>query len=416
MGTGGGPLPPDPEDEQQQEEQEEQEEQQEPLQRTVTLTLQVDLEDLTDQNQTQIRDQITNLINSLGGSDPTFDDFEAGSTKITVTSATPFNVTRLKDAIKASDNSITITYTHTDGTTRSTFITNIGDENTEDEPVEYDNDIIIVKTDNTKIYGVVGNDGIVTRKIINDLIGNTEEDRNTIQCVLFGGKTTGMADGDTTQQFVPGGNPPIQTLPNDDVIFPFCTNLHTINFGNVTKVGDYAFYGCNTLTQIDFKSVNTIGEGSFTECESLVNIDFKNVKEIGGTAFANCKEIVSIDLKNVNEISLGSFFGCTGLREVNIGLVEVIPGQTFWFCGGIEIVRVNKNLTGPVGQFAFDGSPVVTEDNEANPFLLANGINAISFEGNNGEFSNKSIGDNSGDLMLVDYPPDTNYKRVTIRP
>ena len=275
MGTGGGP-PPDPEDEQQQEEQEEEEE---PLQRTVTLTLQVDLEDLTDENQTQIRDQITNLINSLGGSDPTFDDFEAGSTKITVTSATPFNVTRLKDAIKASDNSITITYTHTDGTTRSTFITNIGDENTEDEPVEYDNDIIIVKTDNRKFYGVVGDDGIVTRQIINELIGDTEEDRNTIQCVLFGGKTTGMADGDTTTDFIDGR---ITTLPNDDVIFPFCTNLHTINFGNVNKVGDYAFYGCNALTQIDFKSVNTIGEGSFTECESLVNIDFKNVKEIGG--------------------------------------------------------------------------------------------------------------------------------------
>ena len=140
------------------------------------------------------------------------------------------------------------------------------------------------------------------------------------------------------------------------------------------------------------------------------------LKKLGGTAFANCKEIVSIDLKNVNEISLGSFFGCTGLREVNIGLVEVIPGQTFWFCGGIEIVRVNKNLTGPVGQFAFDGSPVVTEDNEANPFLLANGINAISFEGNNDEFSNKSIGDNPGDLIFVDYLPDTNYKRVTVRP
>ena len=57
--------------------------------------------------------------------------------------------------------------------------------------------------------------------------------------------------------------------------------------GNITSIGDSAFYGCKNLKEFTIpNTVNRIGAFAFYECNSLSQIKVPNtVKEIGGYAF-----------------------------------------------------------------------------------------------------------------------------------
>lgn len=60
--------------------------------------------------------------------------------------------------------------------------------------------------------------------------------------------------------------------------------------GDVTSIGDHAFYGCASLTGISIPdAVTTIGDSAFQGCSSLTSLVFpKNVSNIGRFAFRGC--------------------------------------------------------------------------------------------------------------------------------
>ena len=465
MGTGGGPTLAEPFVEPEPEPDVEPEP--ELLRQTITLTLEVELEELSDDNQEEIRNQITDMLNDLGGTDLLFEPFESGSTVVKLSSATPVSNDQIKSKINHPDDPMTITYT-VENEEKTTFFTKLGDD-----PMEYDHDIIIIKTDNTKEKGSVGEDGIVTRAIINDMIGETEDERNTIQSVLFGGKCIKIENNpDRDEDPTKAWN---FNLING--VFSKCANLtsvyfgkveyighdsfalsgiKTLNyFGNVNHIGKLAFFYCGqllsvsfpnreitidflsfkgnpSLIKIDFGGIKTVYNGSFSSCQGLVNIDFKNVetidkfafdksyniesidfknvKTIGERAFVDCKNIVSLDLKNVETLGMSVFLHASGIETVNLGLVNKINNLTFNMCNSLKTIRVNRQLTEVVGDNAFNECPVV-DGTEEHPFLIHKDIPNISFGTNNGNFSNLSTVDNGG-LEFIDY--DTNYKRVVL--
>ena len=289
---------------------------------TITLTLQVELEELSDDNQEEIRNQITDLINDLLGTDLLFEPFESGSTVVKVSSTTPINNVELINKINDPLYPKTITYTGDNGEI-TTFYTKIGEE-----VIEYKNDIIIVKTDNTKQIGSVGEDGIVTRAIIDGMIGTSDNDRNIIQCLLFGGNSIKIEDNASQDD---------ATVERAGV-FSMLSSLHTVHFGPVTNTGLIAFNQCFKLKNIHFGMVNNIGYGSFFGSNGIKNLNFENVQSIESHAFKYCTSLISLDFKNVHTIQDETFEGCSSLTALDLKNVQQIGSNCFRYCESIQTI------------------------------------------------------------------------------
>ena len=114
--------------------------------------------------------------------------------------------------------------------------------------------------------------------------------------------------------------------------------------GEVTKIGERAFYNCSNLKSITIpdsatligqealrycKSLTSVNIGNgvvsikdlvFSECSSLTDVVFgESVAEIWGYAFANCSSLSSIVIPNsVTELAGYVFYGCTNLTSITI--------------------------------------------------------------------------------------------------
>ena len=90
---------------------------------------------------------------------------------------------------------------------------------------------------------------------------------------------------------------------------------------NVTKIGNYAFYGYDTLSSITIQSsVKSIGKSAFSGCGNLTNVTLsEGLETINHSAFANCKRLTKIIIpKSVITICGGDvmdepFYGCDNL-------------------------------------------------------------------------------------------------------
>ena len=100
----------------------------------------------------------------------------------------------------------------------------------------------------------------------------------------------------------------------------FENGVGTIEFsGDVTSIGQYAFYGCRSLTSIDIpNSVTTIGNGAFSYCTGLTGCTIgSGVTSIGNMAFFYCTSLISIDIPSgVTTIGERAFNDCSNLVSV----------------------------------------------------------------------------------------------------
>ena len=88
---------------------------------------------------------------------------------------------------------------------------------------------------------------------------------------------------------------------------------------NLTKIGDYAFYGCANLTTIGIPStVSTVGAYAFAGCENVETLALAvGVKNIGDFAFADCVKIKEVTIpESVNFMGSNPFANCTGLESL----------------------------------------------------------------------------------------------------
>ncbi|MDE6796614.1 MAG: leucine-rich repeat domain-containing protein [Ruminococcus sp.] len=112
--------------------------------------------------------------------------------------------------------------------------------------------------------------------------------------------------------------------------------------GNVTVIGNSAFYGCRNLEKIVIsKSVDTIGYNAFYDTKWLANkkATAKNVVVVNGIAIARANNIYeSVNLKSVKEIHPDIFRGYYGIKEfvisdgTEIGDNALFTGSNFNIC------------------------------------------------------------------------------------
>lgn len=120
----------------------------------------------------------------------------------------------------------------------------------------------------------------------------------------------------------------------------------TATDGDVTEIGDYAFYYMPNLKEITIPStVTKIGKCAFAFCSSLDKIDIPSgVTSIGESAFEACSKLTSISLpESVTSIGSRAFAFCNTLESVIIkGSVKNIEKWTFKNCTSLSVLRMDK--------------------------------------------------------------------------
>ena len=209
--------------------------------------------------------------------------------------------------------------------------------------------------------------------------------------------------------------------------------------GDITNIGNSAFYGCGDLTSITIpNSVTSIGYTSFTNCSSLNSIIVKEgntvydsrgncnaiietatntlivgcknttvpntVTYIGMTAFAECKSLTSITIPNsVIGIEEAAFAECSSLTSVTVGNnTNTIGTSAFYGCYALTSVTLGNGVT-TILEFAFEGCSSLTSitipsnvaDIEEAAFLNCQNLTSIIYEGTKEQWENIHIRDNS---------------------
>ncbi|MBO7456511.1 MAG: leucine-rich repeat protein, partial [Paludibacteraceae bacterium] len=137
--------------------------------------------------------------------------------------------------------------------------------------------------------------------------------------------------------------------------------------GNITHIGNYAFYECNNaaLTSITIpNSVTTIGGSAFRDCSSLTSITIPStVTTIGGSAFKNCTSLTSITIPSgVTVIGSYAFDECSNLASANIpDGVTLIDAGIFNGCSSLDAITIPSGVT-EIKQYAFHNTALTTID------------------------------------------------------
>ena len=146
-----------------------------------------------------------------------------------------------------------------------------------------------------------------------------------------------------------------------------CDNFITITLpDSVTTIGNDAFDSCDSLTSVNIPdSVKTIGEAAFYSCDSLTSVTIGNsVTTIGNAAFSYCYSLTSVNIPDsVTTIGQGAFGWCTNLTSVNIpDSVTTIGNSAFDFCKSLTSVNIPESVT-TIGDWAFNYCSSLTSVN-----------------------------------------------------
>ena len=110
--------------------------------------------------------------------------------------------------------------------------------------------------------------------------------------------------------------------------------------GEVTKIGDYAFYLCRSLTSVTIPdSVIDIGNRAFNGCSSLISVTIPDsVITIGYHAFNACRSLTSVTIPDsVLSIGYEAFSSCSSLISVTIpDSVTSIGQSAFSECSSLQ--------------------------------------------------------------------------------
>lgn len=87
--------------------------------------------------------------------------------------------------------------------------------------------------------------------------------------------------------------------------------------GNVSYIGDYAFYRCTSLTTASFPMVTSIGFSAFMNCSRLTTASFPAATFVGSYAFYKCYNLLSLYLlgSSITSLENASTFKSTPISD-----------------------------------------------------------------------------------------------------
>ena len=161
------------------------------------------------------------------------------------------------------------------------------------------------------------------------------------------------------------------TSTDSNIVTPYRTNVFGANIvsnsyengkgiitfdGDVTMIGNDAFYNCDKLTTITLpEGVISIGNNALYGCGGLTEFTIPDsVTSIGDIAFYSCSSLTSVTIGNsVTSIGSGAFYYCSSLKSVTIGdSVTSIGEYAFYSCCSLTSVTIGNSVAS-IGEWAF---------------------------------------------------------------
>ena len=168
------------------------------------------------------------------------------------------------------------------------------------------------------------------------------------------------------------------TSSDGNVVSPFRSNVFGANIvsntyenskgvikfdGNITSIGEDAFYKCISLTSVTIPdSITEFGDWAFYECTSLTSVNIPDsVTKIWEAAFYYCTSLTSVNIPDsVTWIGNGAFISCTSLTSITIpDSVTSIGNQAFDGCTSLTSITIGDSVTS-IGRLAFEGCTSLT--------------------------------------------------------
>ncbi|MBC2727058.1 InlB B-repeat-containing protein [Desulfosporosinus sp.] len=128
------------------------------------------------------------------------------------------------------------------------------------------------------------------------------------------------------------------------------TALTTVNFPDVTSIGNQTFFGCTGLKTANFPKAETIGSNAFSNC-SLETADFPATTSIGASAFFPIITLETANFPAATKIENSAFARCTSLTTANFPVATSIEGGAFYGC--ISLTTANFPMLTSIGTGAF---------------------------------------------------------------
>lgn len=142
-----------------------------------------------------------------------------------------------------------------------------------------------------------------------------------------------------------------------DYAFYQCAALQTVIYGEITKIGNFAFLGCNAFTSIVVPdSVTEIGDAAFCNMAKLKTVKLgENVIAIGERAFAQNQALTSVTVNDkLERMRSFAFTNCRNLISINFGKnLKIIDDYAFEDCYKLTVVQLNDGLQ-RIGNLAFN--------------------------------------------------------------
>lgn len=244
-----------------------------------------------------------------------------------------------------------------------------GDTGNEQFPGEIPNDEI----------WYTSNDGEIVEPYVTDVFGANilYNIYDADKCIIkFDGDVTSIGDkafyncDNLTSVTIPDG---VTTLGN--YAFYDCDTLTNVVVGDgVTTIGDYTFRFCDNLTKIIIgHSVTAIGEyafaGNYSGGNKLTTITMPNsLTTIGDYAFYYCEGLTSVVIPDsVTALGNYAFYGCDSLTDVEIGdAVTVIGDYAFCACHNLTNLIIGQSVA-TIGEYTFGNYSTV--DNLGNKLI-----------------------------------------------
>lgn len=135
--------------------------------------------------------------------------------------------------------------------------------------------------------------------------------------------------------------------------FGGCHNLVYINLPNLVDMEGCEFYGCSSLTNagliLPFDQITSLGDFTFQDCESITSIDFPNVTSVGEQCFGyynlSMASLTSVNLPNLITAGTYCFYLAENLSTVILPKLVTADENCFAGCSSLTSLDLPELVT-----------------------------------------------------------------------